>query len=271
MNKQKGKDTSTKSSKKPSDVGQNRTGIAMSPIDSAKTIEGARDGVTTIKDSTVMDVRAFEAERLHWAAQSGPVGSMPPPGSLKGAIKTAIEAAEGHKATVFIDKLAERLAYERTGVRLYEALLVKVDAADVHPGGPTRAEVEHIRDDEHRHFMLVRDAIEHLGADPTAMTPCADIVGVTGLGWVQVLSDPRTTLTQCLDVMLLAELGDNDAWLLLAELADSLGFEDLSNQFRTAISEEQDHLVKVRRWVTTSVLGQAKGNTVPRQPQTPAR
>jgi hypothetical protein len=266
MDKPKGKDTSTKSSKKPTDIGLNRTGIAMSPIDSAKTIAGAKDANTG--DGT--DGRAFEAERLHWATQAGPVGTMPPPASLKGVIKTAIEAAEGHKATVFLDKLGERLAYERTGVRLYDALLVKLEAADVHPGGPSRAELEQIRDDEHRHFLLLRDAIEHIGADPTAVTPCADIIGVAGLGWVQVLSDPRTTLTQCLDIMLVVELGDNDAWALLCELAESLGFDDLATKFRTAMTEEEDHLARMRTWVTRAIMGQARVTSPPRQPDTRA-
>jgi rubrerythrin len=267
MDKRKTTDTSTKSSKNPTDVGLNRTGIAMSPIDSAKTIAGAKDANTG--DGT--DGRAFEAERLYWATQAGPVGTMPPPASLKGAIKTAIEAAEGHKATVFLDKLGERLAYERTGVRLYDALLVKLEAADVHPGGPTRAELEQIREDELRHFALLREAIEHIGADPTSITPCADIIGVAGLGWVQVLSDPRTTLSQCLDIMLVVELGDNDAWLLLSELADSLGFDGLARKFRTALAEEEEHLAQVRTWVTRAVLGQAGATPTPRQPDTSAR
>jgi hypothetical protein len=141
-----------------------------------------------------------------------------------------------------------------------------LEVADTHPGGPTRAELEQIREDEHRHFLLLRDTIEHLGADPTTVTPCADLVGVAGLGWVQVLSDPRTTLTQCLDIMLVVELGDNDSWLLLSELAESLGFDDLASQFRVALSEEDDHLAKVRNWVSTAIIGQAGGKAVPAQP-----
>lgn len=267
MDTKKHKDTSTTSSKKPTDVGLNRTGIATSPIDSAKTIAGAKDGGSGER----MDGRALETERLLWATQAGPVGSMPPPASLKGVIKTLLEAAEGHTATVFLDKLGERLAYERTGTRLYDALLVKFEAANVHPGGPTRAEIEQIRDDEHRHMLLLREAIEQLGADPTAVTPCADIVGVAGLGWVQILTDPRTTLTQCLDIMLMAELGDNESWFLLCELADTLGFDDLATKFRAAMTQEEDHLAKVRTWVSRAVMGQAKATAKTPQPEPTAR
>jgi rubrerythrin len=172
-------------------------------------------------------------------------------------IKSVVEKLEGHKVTVFLDKLGERLAFERTGARLYDALLAKYEAASVHPGGPTREQIEKIRDDEIRHLAIVRDAMLQLGADPTAMTPGADVIGVAGSGWAQVLSDPRSTLSQCLVVMLSAEVADGEGWQLLVTLAESLGFDDLATQFRTALVEEEQHAMQVRAWVTTSVLGQS--------------
>jgi hypothetical protein len=48
---------------------------------------------------------------------------VPPPTSMKGMAKSALQALKGEKATVLIDKLAERLAFERTGTRLYETLI----------------------------------------------------------------------------------------------------------------------------------------------------
>ena len=61
----------------------------------------------------------------------------------------------------------------------------------------------------HNYFQLVCEAIEQLGGDPTAMTPCADLVGVQSMGLWQSVSDPRTTLAQCLNTMLVAELADH--------------------------------------------------------------
>ena len=63
---------------------------------------------------------------------------MPVPGNLKGAAKAAVKALKGEKAAVFLDKLGERLAFERTGVRLYEAVLAKVPAARSSKG-PSRS------------------------------------------------------------------------------------------------------------------------------------
>ena len=238
---------------KPTDPGLNRTGIATSPIDSRRTIEAANAAHTV----GPLDGKALETERLRWARSAEPIGTVPPPMTVKGMAKSMIEKLEGHKPTVFVDKLGERLAYERTGTRLYEALIVKHAASNVKPGGPTRAELQKIHDEERAHFLLVRDALTELGADPTAMTPSADVIGVAGLGWVQVLGDPRTTLTQCLCVMLTVEQGDVEGWDVLTQMAASLGFDELATKFDEANALEQEHAMKVRGWLTSALLGQA--------------
>jgi rubrerythrin len=238
---------------KPTDTGMNRTGIATSPIDSRRTLQGAEEAQTR----GPLDGAALIAERVRWASEADPLGTVPPPASLKGVINTTVEKLEGHKPTVFLDKLGERLAFERTGTRLYECVIAKLEAADPHPAGPTRADLEQIRNAEHRHFAMVRDAITQLGADPTAMTPCADLVAVAGLGWVQAIADPRTTLNQCLDVLLIAELADQGGWELLIGLAEQLEFDDLAQQFQTALAEEEQHVLLVRGWITAALLGEA--------------
>jgi hypothetical protein len=238
---------------KPTDIGLNRTGIATSPIDAKRTIEAAEQGHRRAHANH----QVLESERVRWSRDADPVGIVPLPGTVKGLAKAVLEKLHGHKLTVLFDKLGERLAYERTGTRLYEALIAKHDAANVHEGGPTRSEIEKILEDEHQHFLLVRDAIRELGGDPTAITPAADVTGVAGLGWVQVLTDPRTTLTQCLDVMLIIERGDVDGWVLLIELATGLGLDDLAVRFCAADAVEREHAAKVHGWVSAAVLGQA--------------
>lgn len=238
---------------KPTDTGMNRTGIGTSPIDSARTVKGAKEQ----GNPAMVDGQVLEAERLTWAQSAGPVGTVPPPTKVKGLISTILERLEGHQPTVFIDKLGERLQFERTGTRLYDAVLAKFEAADVHEGGPTRVALERIREDERRHFVLVRDAMREIGADPTAVTPCADVTAVASLGWIQAITDPRTTLTQCLGVLLTAEATDTEGWTLLARLAESLGFEDMADQFRQALLDEETHLAMVRTWVEVAVIGQA--------------
>jgi rubrerythrin len=239
-------------STKPTDIGPNRTGIATSPIQSKAAVQGAADGCS----DPGPDGEELSKARADYARGAPPVGTMSPPASMKGAATAVVEAVKGNSALAFLDLLGERLAFERTGTRLYDALLVKLEGADPHPTGPTREQLEDIRDDEIRHFGLLRDAIETLGGDPTVITPSADVIGVAGSGWVQALTDPRTTLTEALKVVLTAELADGDGWDTLVEVASGLGHEELAAQFNDAAVQEESHLTRVRAWVMLAVAGQ---------------
>ena len=139
---------------------------------------------------------------------------------MKGMAKSALQALQGKKATLLVDKLAERMAFERSGVRLYEALMLKCRAAANGDSSAALARLEHICNEELEHFHMLWGCIEQLGADPTAQTPSADVSAVASQGIPKVLLDPRTTFPQCLEAVLTAELVDCDAWERLTELAE---------------------------------------------------
>jgi rubrerythrin len=230
---------------KPTALGLNRTGLQAAPLQAKKMLEN-----TDVVPADPQDgATAIALARAELSQQAPPVGTMPIPGKLKGVLKTAAKALQGEKATVFLDKLGERLAFERTGVRLYDAVLAKIPAAKTGQGSMTIDEVRQYRDEELQHLHLVKEAIEQLGGDPTAMTPCADLVGVQGLGLVQAVSDPRTTLTQCLEAVLTAELTDNEGWKVLIAMAEALDLDDLASRFTDALAEEDVHLQSVRTWL----------------------
>lgn len=237
---------------KPTDIGKNRTGTATSPVETKKTAQGAEES---------MPQRSFEMPtatraRVDICGTSEPVGTMPPPTSLKGAGVAALQKLKGKNPMVLLDLLGQRLAFERSGVRLYEALLAKFEAASIHEEGVSREDIEHIRDEELEHFGLLCDVIRQLGADPTAVTPAADVIGVASSGILKVLADPRTTFTECLDAMLVAELADNAAWLVLADLAARVGLDDIAAKFRKALGEEEEHLARVQHWLVARIDGQ---------------
>lgn len=240
---------------KPQDIGKNRTGAQASPMDSKKAIKSAEQG-TPDSDRSVEPIAFYELRR-ELSSHADPVGTMPPPGSIKGAVKTGVEMLKGKSPMVLIDLLGARLAFERAGTRIYDAVLAKHAAAHVHEGGPEREDLELIRDQELRHAGLLTRCIESLGADPTAVTPTADIEGVASTGVIQVVSDPRVTLTEALSAVLVAELADNDAWVTLADLADRLGMDEMAADFREALVEEEDHLARVRAWLNAAITGQA--------------
>ena len=74
---------------------------------------------------------------------------------------------------------------------------------------------------------MVEAAIRSIGADPTVQTPSADVDGVASMGLIQVLTDPRTSVAQCLEAILIAELADNDGWQMLILFAEKMGMDDM--------------------------------------------
>lgn len=234
-------------------VGMNRTGLDMAPFSRDELIDYAEDQAAKAPEHD----GAFEAVHMEYMEAAERVGSVPVPATMKGMASTAVQKMTGKNPEVLIDKLGERLAFERTGTRLYEAMLLKCGAADSAGNPVDAAQLAGIRDDEEKHFHLLHAQIEKLGADPTAMTPCADVTGVQSLGLMQVISDPRTTVAQALNALLTAELTDNASWELLIELAQQSGHNDMANEFTAALQDEQRHLEMVRGWLREAVLTEA--------------
>lgn len=235
-------------------LGHNLTGAQMSPKDTEKMVEAAEHYPADVQGnaSELMIARRNET------AESGRIGSVPIPGSAKGMLKSTFEKMMGKNPEVLIDKLGERLAYERTGVRLYEAAIAKVQALDTGAGAPPDllTTLQKIRNEEEEHFHLLVAAVEKLGADPTAMTPSADVVGVIALGVVQVLTDPRTNISHALNALLTIELADNAAWELLIEMAESAGQKDIARSFAKALTQEEEHVALIKALLRQDQLTQ---------------
>jgi rubrerythrin len=230
-------------------LGMNKTGVATSPKLTAAMLEGQKEFAPDLLGDEQNISVSRSASVRDW---SEPIGSVPPPTTAKGMLKTGLTALKGESPTLLIDKLGARLAYERSGVRLYEAFLSKFDATGSFEGGPSRAVLESILSDEYRHFQLLVEALEHLGADPTVMTPSADLEATITQGALAVLVEPRTNLVQCLEALLTIELIDNDCWESVVALAEQAGQRELAARFQRALSEENAHLANVRRWLAVS-------------------
>ena len=226
-------------------LGTNLTGIAAAPQRSQEMLTGMEEFPPTSQGSA-HDVAQV---RIAYAREAEPVGSVPLPANLKEKMQTAAKAVMGESPMLFMDKLGERLAFERTGTRLYEALVSKHDAFGGFAGGPSRGDLEHVLQEEYRHFTMLQSAIEQLGGDPTAVTPSANLHATASHGIKMVIVDPRTTLLQSLEAILVAELADNACWETLVELAQGASEDELAKQFERARATEQEHLQKVRAWL----------------------
>lgn len=150
---------------------------------------------------------------------------------------------------LLIDLLGARLAFERSEVRFYEALIAKHDAYGTFERGPTRRDLEHIRDEEHRHVVMLDGLLHDLGANPTTLTPSANREVISSRGIGDVLLDPRTGLLDGLEAIVIAELADHEQWMALVDTARDLRRENLARIFIASQATEEEHLSKVRRWI----------------------
>ncbi len=241
---------------KSTQIGGNRTGISLSPQDTREMIEGAEQYSPEAGDGNA----AFAEIGEQYIRPDASVGSMPVPGSIKGNIKAMANKLAGRNAEVFLNKLGERLAYERSGVRLYESFIRKCEALNGSMTSLPMDELWEIRNEEEEHFMLIQECIETLGADPTAQTPDANVSGVASEGIMKVLTDPRTSISQCLEALLTIELTDNAAWELLILLSQDMKLDDMTARFQEALSHEMSHAERVRAWYTAAVTNQVSKN-----------
>jgi len=208
----------------------NRTGVMINREMAFDLMTGAKQ----FSPKPDLESEACEEMRTEAIESAQPIGSVPP--------------AKDADRQIFIDKLGARLAFERSGVRLYQMLMQKRSALPENEK-PTFDDLEHIYREELKHFHLLHRCMVKLGGDPTAVTPAANIEGVLSSGIFQIAADPRTTMLQSLDAALAAELVDNDCWTVLASLATDHGLEDMAEQFEKALEEEQEHLENVRSWI----------------------
>ncbi|MDB5889760.1 MAG: hypothetical protein JWP47_591 [Polaromonas sp.] len=260
-------------------LGMNKTGASMSPIG----VNAMTDAVNEFSPPGPIDTEAMAAQRIVYITESDALGSIPPPPSVKGVLKSGMAKMSGSHPSVFMDKIGERIAFERAGTRLYDALITKYEALSLADGNvlpPARQAaltdegsalqtlrdeapaqtLARIRSEELAHFRMLCEAMQHLGGDPTAQTPCADVIATASMGLVQVVTDPRTTLAQSLNAMLTAELTDNAGWELLIQLAEDAGETELTGRFLAALDQEQEHLITIKGWLNALVL---KGDATP--------
>jgi hypothetical protein len=217
----------------------NRTGIVTA---GERYLEMVSD-ITDLVVEPTPDGQAIAAERIAYARVSEPEGSLPP---------LAPGAECSPRTVLLLDKLGERLAFERQGVRLYQALLSKHQAHGGFERGPTREELREFLQHEHEHYLMLLEVVRQIGGDPTALTPSANIHGLVGRAAAQVLTDPRMAMYECVQTMALIERTDNDGWQQLIRLAELDERPEHAERFRLALQQEDQHLLAITRWVIAS-------------------
>lgn len=242
------------------DLAMNRTGIRMASHRPYQALVSENEISSKTSEETKSHLTLLRNAYIQEAEQVG-LGSIPSPTSIKGLYAAGAQKFKGKEPEIFLDKLGERLAFERTGIRLYDALIGKLETSRTHAAVLPKGTLHYLnkfRNEEAKHFELIRQCMENVGADPTALTPSADCNGVASQGLLQVVTDPRTSFAQSVQAILIAELTDLDGWALLLHLASAMEFKEMAQAFQNALTEEQKHLDHIRSLYEHLVLTEAK-------------
>ena len=159
-----------------------------------------------------------------------------------------------------IDLLNERLTFERSGVKLYDAIVKNMEASS-HPDVARMlpAMKDHAAQ-EKEHEEWLEKQIRALGGDAHGKTEMSELITLESSGVEKLVTGDQNLVHQ-MHGLLTAELIDNAGWELLLELADDADDADARREFRKRLHEEEEHLIFVRRAVVAfarrNVLGQA--------------
>lgn len=236
-------------------IGGNRTGVQMSALDAREMKH--RSEQSLVPPAHVPVAAALSDMRARYVAEAPQLGSLPPPATVRGVLQAGAALLAGNSQQLLLDKLGERLAFERSSARLYDSLVVKLRATQGDDGDellPMELLLR-IRDQEVEHFALLAHAIDRLGGDSTAQTPGADLAGVESAGLLQAVADPRSSVLQSLHAVLIAEMADHHGWELLFALASAQKRDSLRIDFQLAAQQEAQHLQYVKSWIERHTLG----------------
>ena len=167
-----------------------------------------------------------------------------------------------------IDFLTERLVFERNGVKLYDAVIAKMDASGDENILRMRDQMQEHRDQEKEHEEWLEEQIRSLGGDALGSSEMADLVTRESKGIEDVILDGDNDISHLFHALLTAELADNAGWDLLVSLADEAGDHEAKRAFKKRLHEEEDHLIFVRRAVEKFAWHEVLGEDV-RMPASP--
>ena len=156
-----------------------------------------------------------------------------------------MKLAEKNREQV-IDLLCERLAFERSTVRLYDRIL---EALRLSADARTRdllATMQKHREEEDQIARWLEGRIRELGGDDRAETDLARLATREARGIEEVAENDAADVTHLLHALLAVEGVDNAGWELLVHLADAAGDGEAKRELERRLRQERRHLAFVR-------------------------
>ena len=161
-----------------------------------------------------------------------------------------------------LDVLAERLAFERTGVQLYDRILEVMERSNDEKIKAMLDQMEEYRYEEKEHEEWLEQQICALGGDPNAKTQRVRLIETESEGIVEVILKSNATVSEMFHALLAAELVDNAGWALLMQLAGEAGDDNAKAEFKRRMLEEAEHLMFVRDVVQAFLVQEVLGEQV---------
>ena len=144
-----------------------------------------------------------------------------------------------------LDMLCERLCFERSGVKLYDKILERMQESKEPNIRKMLDQMQEHRDQEKEHEEWLEACIRKLGGDDKKLTEKARLVTEESKGIEEVvMKDPQ--LPHLFHALLAAELVDNAGWDLLCQIADEADDTPAKKEFKKRLHEEEEHLILMR-------------------------
>jgi hypothetical protein len=162
-----------------------------------------------------------------------------------------------------IDVLAERLASERAGVRLYDAICTRVASAEpaVQRMLP-RLEQQRAEEQAHADWLDAQLVALEAGSIATGNTRRVTRVRLETEGLQRIADDGAATVQELFHALLLFELADDGGWELLVQLAARGDDRAAHEAFAPRREAERAHVSFVRRAVTELLINEVLGYPV---------
>jgi bacterioferritin (cytochrome b1) len=161
-----------------------------------------------------------------------------------------------------LDLLIARLTFERSGVKLYDSVIGKIQAQ----GDPSAlrmiSKLQEHRDEEKEHEEWLEDQVRALGGDAHGTSEMARLEQRESQGIEDIILDGDNEMLHYFHALLAAELADNAGWDLLVVLADEAGDREAKKQFKKRLHQEMEHLLFVRRVIKRLARRDVLGQTV---------
>ena len=167
-----------------------------------------------------------------------------------------------------LDVLSGRLGFERTGVKLYDAVIEKIGRRGDQRYLALVPTLRKHRNEEKAHEEWLESCIRELGGTAHETTDMVRLEAEESQGIQNVILDGHTKVLDLLHALLAAELSDNAGWDLLVKLAGDLGDREGKVEFAKRLAEEIKHLAFLREAVIRATEMEITGSEL-EMPESP--